>query len=229
MLGIHNSSQSQETLYITELEGIRIAILNYTYGTNGIALPEDMPFAVDMLEEEKVIADLKKAREQADFVIVCPHWGTEYRLTPDKNQKKWAQIFLEYGADLVLGTHPHVIEPVEWMTNEATGEQMLVYYSLGNFVNWTSGTVEGTANRMVGGMADVTIELDETGQAYIADYGVCAVVCHVEKKPNGITVYPLEEYTEELAGRNAIRSQDAEFSYSYCVDLCNQIWGTLWN
>lgn len=229
VLGIHDSAQSQENLYITEVEGIRIAILNYTYGTNGVALPEDMPFAVDLLEEEKVKEDLTRAGEQADFIIVCPHWGTEYVLHPDSSQKKWAQLFLDYGADLVLGTHPHVIEPVEWLTDETDGKQMLVYYSLGNFVNWTSGTVKGTANRMVGGMATVTIELDETEKAYIADYGVRAVVCHVENRPNGITVYPLEDYTEELAGQNAIRSQDDDFSYSYCVDLCNQVWGDLWN
>lgn len=229
VLGIHDSAQSQENLYITEVEGIRIAILNYTYGTNGVALPEDMPFAVDLLEEEKVKEDLTRAGEQADFIIVCPHWGTEYVLNPDSSQKKWVQLFLDYGADLVLGTHPHVIEPVEWLTDETDGEQMLVYYSLGNFVNWTSGTVKGTANRMVGGMATVTIELDETGKAYIADYGVRAVVCHVENRPNGITVYPLEDYSEELAGQNAIRSQDDDFSYSYCVDLCNQVWGDLWN
>ena len=105
---------------------------------------------------------------------------------------------------------------------------MLVYYSIGNYVNWTSGTVDGTANRMVGGMANVTIGLDENGTAYIADYDVEAVVCHVEKKTNGITVYPLTEYTEELARNNAIRSQDADFSLEYCIELCDEVWGALW-
>ena len=121
VLGIHDSAEDQEELYIIEIEGIRIAILNYTYGTNGISMPKDMPYAVDMLTEDAVIEDLKRAKEQADFVIVCPHWGTEYRLTPDKSQKKWTQLFLEYGVDLVLGTHPHVIEPIELLTNEETG------------------------------------------------------------------------------------------------------------
>ena len=228
VLGIHDSAEDQEELYIIEIEGIRIAILNYTYGTNGISMPKDMPYAVDMLTEDAVIEDLKRAKEQADFVIVCPHWGTEYRLTPDKSQKKWTQLFLEYGVDLVLGTHPHVIEPIELLTNEETGAQMLVYYSIGNYVNWTSGTVDGTANRMVGGMANVTIGLDENGTAYITDYDVEAVVCHVEKKTNGITVYPLTEYTEELARNNAIRSQDADFSLEYCIELCDEVWGALW-
>ena len=228
VLGIHDSEDDRDELYITEIEGIRIAILNYTYGTNGIALPKDMPYAVDMLKEEKVTADIRRAKEQADFVIVCPHWGTEYRLKPDNSQKKWTELFLKEGVDLVLGTHPHVIEPVEWLVNEETGDQMLVYYSIGNFVNWTSGEGKGVANRMVGGMAEVTIELDETGEACVADYAVEAVVCHVEPHTNGITVYSLSEYTEELAEKNAICHQDNSFSLTYCQELCDEVWGELW-
>ena len=228
VLGIHDSKEDQDELYVTEIEGIRIAVLNYTYGTNGIAMPKDMPFAVDMLEKTAVKEDIRMAKEQADVVIVCPHWGTEYRLAPDEGQKQWAELFLEEGVDLVLGTHPHVIEPVELLTDAETGEQMPVFYSIGNFVNWTSGKGEGVANRMVGGMPNITIERDETGNAYIADYSITAIVCHVEKKTNGITVYPLSEYTEELAGQNAIKNQDPAFSLEYCTNLCNEIWGDLW-
>lgn len=228
VVGINDSAEDQETIFIIEKEGIRIAILNYTYGTNGIAMPKDMPYAVNMLKEDKVIADLQAAEKLADFVVVCPHWGTEYRLQPDKSQKKWTELFLEYGTDLVLGTHPHVIEPIEWLTNETTGESMLVYYSIGNYVNWTSSSGDGIANRMVGGMANITIQLDEEGKAYISEYGVTPVVCHPEKQTNGITVYLLEEYTEELAERNAIRSQDKNFSLQYCIDLCDKVWGELW-
>ncbi len=228
VLGINDSIENQNTIFVIEKEGIRIAILNYTYGTNGITMPKDMLYAVNMLKEDKVIADLQAADSLADFVIVCPHWGTEYRLQPDKSQKKWTELFLEYGADLVLGTHPHVIEPIEWFTNETTGDTMLVYYSVGNFVNWTSGKGDGVANRMVGGMANVTIQMDEEGKAYISEYGVTPVVCHPEKKTNGITVYLLKEYTEELAERNAIRSQDKNFTLQYCIDLCDKVWGDLW-
>ena len=228
VLGIHQNAEDKEELYITEAEGIRIAILNYTYGTNGIPLPKDMPFAVDLLEEEKVIRDIARAKELAEVVIVCPHWGTEYRLTPDSSQKKWTELFLEQGVDVVIGTHPHVIQPVEWLTNEETGEKMLVFYSLGNFVNWTSGKGTGVANRMVGAMANLTLERDESGEVYVAEYGVDAIVTHVENKTNGITVYPLAAYTKELAEQNAIRHQDDNFSLEYCVDLCNDIFGELW-
>lgn len=219
ILGIHDSAEDQEEIYVYEQEGIRIAILNYTYSTNGIALPEDMPYAVDLLKKERVISDLGRAKELADFVVVCPHWGTEYRLEEDSAQKEWAQLFADNGADLVLGTHPHVIEPVKWVDNT------LVYYSLGNFVNWTSGTREGVANRMVGGMAQITIGLDENGEAVIKDYGVMPLVCHLEQGFGGVTVYPLAEYTEELAERNEIVKQDASFTLEYCRELSENVFG----
>lgn len=229
VLGIHDSQESQDSIYIYEQDGIRIAILNYTYGTNGIPLPSDMPYAVDMLEQEQVVEDIAKAEELADFTIVCPHWGTEYELGVSSMQKKWTQIFLENGVDLVLGTHPHVIEPIEWVTDEETGREMLVYYSLGNFVNWTSGTGTGVANRMVGGMAQVTIEMSEDGETFIADYGVEPLVCHLQEGTNGVTVYPLEEYTEELGSSNEIGKQDNNFSLEYCEALCRKVWGEYFN
>lgn len=228
VLGINDSAEAQSDIYIYEQNGISVAILNYTYGTNGIPLPEDMPYAVNLLDKEKVTADIKLAEELADFTIVCPHWGTEYRLTSDSMQEKWTNIFLENGVDLVLGTHPHVIEPIEWVRDEASGHQMLVYYSLGNYVNWTSGTGAGVANRMVGGMAEITLSLDENDDVIISDYGVQALVCHVEDGVNGVTVYPLSEYPEELSARNAIISQDSSFSKDYCVRLCDEVWGELW-
>ena len=233
VLGIHDTADTSTACgaepVILELPDMKIAVLNYTYGTNGISLPEDMPYAVDMLEEEQVAADIQRAEELADFTIVCPHWGTEYRLSPDASQEKWTKIFAENGADLVLGTHPHVIEPVEWVADPESGHEMLVYYSLGNFVNWTSGTGTGTANRMVGGMAEVTIAKNDDGEVEITDYGVSPVVSHVTSGSGGVTAYFLTEYTEELSEENEIRAQDPEFSLEYCVNLCNSVWGNLWN
>ena len=232
VLGIHDTADTSTSCgadpSIIELGDIRIAVLNYTYGTNGISLPADMPYAVDLLNEEQVAADIQRAEELADFTIVCPHWGTEYRLTSDASQEKWTKIFAENGADLILGTHPHVIEPIEWVTDEASEHEMLVYYSLGNFVNWTSGTGEGVANRMVGGMAEVTITKNDHGEVEIADYGVKPMISHVASGPEGVTTYFLEDYPEELAEENEIVLQDPEFSREYCVNLCDSIWGDLW-
>lgn len=225
VLGIYASEEERDSLYIYEQEGMRIAILNYTYGTNGIPLPDGMPYAVDLLEKERVVNDLQRAESEADFTIVCPHWGTEYYLGISAEQQKWTQIFLENGADLVLGTHPHVIEPMEWVEDEENGNRMLVYYSLGNFVNWTSGQGEGVANRMVGGMAQVTLGRDADGAVEIVEYGILPLVCHVESGQGGVTVYPLEEYEAELAERNEIVRQDPAFSLEYCLELCREVWG----
>ena len=224
VLGVHDCAEEQDEVYTIEQNGIRIAILNYTYSTNGIPMPADMPYAVDMLEEEKVIEDIRKAEEQADFTIVCPHWGTEYALDISSMQEKWTDIFLSNGVDMVLGTHPHVIEPIEWVIDEETGHEMLVYYSLGNFVNWTSSSGEGIANRMVGGMARIILTQDETGKVYIKESGVDALVCHLEDGINGVTVYFLSDYTEELAEKNRIIEQDPAFSFQYCKELCEKVW-----
>lgn len=222
-LGINKSQEEQDNdIFIYEQDGMEIAILNYTYGTNGIKTPDDMPYIVNYMDEEKIIRDLQYAEENADFTIVCPHWGTEYVLTATDSQKKWAKIFMENGADLVIGTHPHVIEPVEMLTDE-NGNEMLVYYSIGNYVNGTSGTGEGTTNRMVGGIADVTITLNETGEVYIESYDVIPIVCHIDNKTE-YTVYYLSNYTEELAKKNHIVSQDVDFSLEACKNLVNTVW-----
>ena len=227
-IGINHSQEEQdERIYTYEANGIRVAVLNYTYGTNGIALPSGKPYLVNLLNVDKVRADIQKAEEIADFTIVCPHWGTEYRLTPDSSQEKWTNIFLEEGVDLVLGTHPHVIEPIEWVTDEE-GNEMLVYYSVGNFINGTSGTGHGVTNRMIGGIADVTLERNkESGKVEIIDYGVIPIICHIGEKTE-YTVYYMEDYTEEMASENRILSQDGEFSKALCESVVEEVWGDVY-
>ena len=190
-------------------------------------LPSDMPFAVAMLEENKVKADIQKANELADFVVVCPHWGTEYRHEQSAEQKYWAELFLENGVDLVVGTHPHYIQPVEMLTGE-NGEEMLVYYSLGNFINSTGESGRGTADRMVGGMAQVTIAKTEDGKTYIKEYGVEPLVTQLLYGPQEITTYKLEDYTEELAVQNRIIDKDDSFSLEFCQKLCREVFGELY-
>lgn len=223
-LGINESQDAQDDyIYIYEKDGIKIAILNYTYGTNGIATPKNMPYLVNYMEEEKVISDIQKAEELADFTVVCPHWGNEYYLGISSNQKYWTNIFLEQGVDLVLGTHPHVIEPVEWVFDDA-GHEMLVYYSLGNFVNGTSGTGAGVMNRCVGALADVTVGKNEAGEVVVLEYDAIPLVCHIAEGEE-YTVWYLEDYTEELAKKNLICSQDGDFSLENCKALVEQVWG----
>lgn len=225
ILGIHDSVEDQQEVYICEKNDIKIAILNYTYGTNGIKLPADMPYGVDYLSEEKVKKDLEFAEENADFTIVCPHWGTEYSLEPDGYQSKWADIFAQSGADLIIGTHPHVIEKIDWISRGNSDKDTLCYYSLGNFVNWTSGTGVGVSNRMVGAMARVTLKREANGEVIIEKYDALPLVSHVTSNKNGVTVYPLAEYTDEMASKNEIVYQASDFSLEYCRALVDKVMG----
>ena len=227
VLGVFESQNSYENdIYVYEQDGLKIAILNYTYGTNGIPLPADMPYAVALLDEEKIIADLIKADQLADFVMVCPHWGTEYQHKQSKEQEKWTKLFLEYGVDLVIGTHPHYIQPVEMLTGE-NGKEMLVYYSLGNFINSTNENGRGTANRMVGAMAKVTVAKSESGEAYVKAYDVEPLVTQLLYGMQEITTYKLSDYTENLASENRILDKDSVFSLQFCKDLCEAVFGDL--
>lgn len=219
--GINDSQKAQDTVYVTEKHGIRIAVLNYTYATNGIRTPAGMPYAVNYLEKERVNADLKKAGSLADFTVVCPHWGTEDSHTISESQKKWTKIFSDGGADLVIGTHPHVIQPVQWYTGD-DGHRMLVFYSLGNFINYTSGTGSKDTDRMCGEMAEVTVAKDAGGNAYIADYSAVPLVTQAAEGTGKITTYRFSDYTPELASKNRIISQDSAFSYEACRKIFDE-------
>ena len=156
-LGIQ--SEEQIDVYQTiARNGVRFAMLNYTYGTNGIALPKDSEDLVYLLtDEEQVRKDIEKARSDADFVIVFTHWGTENSEQTDAFQEKWTKVFLESGVDVVIGTHPHALQPYEVLADD-TGHKMLVYYSIGNFV---SAQPEKTCIK--GGMAAFTVSLTSDG------------------------------------------------------------------
>ena len=120
---------------IIERNGIRFAMLNYTYGTNGMKIPDENPHMVHLLDdEEQVRNDIKAAQSDADFIILFVHWGSEYANQPDAYQKKWTQLFLESKVDVVVGTHPHALQPYE-LLNDNSGHEMLVYYSIGNFIS----------------------------------------------------------------------------------------------
>lgn len=223
-IGISDSAE-KNNIVIKESKGIKIAFINYTYGTNGIPLPEGYPNAVTYLDAETIRSDTAYAKENADFVVVCPHWGTEYTHEADSNQKYWTQLFLECGVDLVIGTHPHVTEPIEVL--EQNGHSMTVYYSIGNFVNSTAQTGAGIADRMVGAMADVTLERDSAGNVRITDFGVIPLVTHLSEGYGGITTYKLSDYTEEMAQQNLIVASDPAFSLEYCKTLTEKVFGDL--
>lgn len=226
VIGMYDSKEDRDEIYVYEQQGIRIAILNYTYGTNGQPLPAGMSYAINLLEKSLIAQDVARAKEAADFVILCPHWGTEYVLEETGAQRRWAEFFLECGVDLVIGTHPHVIEPVEMLTDEE-GNEMLVYYSLGNYVNATSSEKNDIGIRMLGAMASVTIARNEEGEVYIKEYSAEPLVTYISDDQKTITTYPLELFTEEMAVESYTRRFDTDFSKEYCEEIWREVFGEM--
>ena len=221
--GIYDTAAESEKICVREVAGVKVAVLNYTYSTNGIDPPADMPWAVAMLDESKVEHDFALAREQADFIIVCPHWGIEYSHDVSNNQRAWAKYFAELGADVIIGTHPHVIEPVEEI-EAPDGKTVPVFWSLGNFINATAGTGSGTADRMVGAMAEVTVDL--TGEVpRVSGYRAVPLVTQMVTGRGAITTYFLSDYTEELAAQSEVVGRDPVFSRAWCGELVSEVLG----
>lgn len=138
--------------------GIRFAMFNYTYGTNGIRLPEECPYMVHLLEDEdRIRSEIETAKRENDIVLVFAHWGTEYEEEPDDFQKKWTRVFLESGVDVVVGTHPHALQPYEVLQDQ-DGHEMLVWYSIGNFVS-----AQHEQSCVKGGAAEFTVSLTTDG------------------------------------------------------------------
>ena len=215
MVGI-NEASSDDTIPLLEIDNVTFAILNYTYGPNMETLSSDLRGRLNMLcnyDEKtgridftslnpKVLEDIEKADELADIVIVCPHWGTEYQSKPSTYQQKFSLAMTEAGADLIIGTHPHVPQPVEWITAE-NGNTALCYYSLGNYVSTQKKTL-----CMLEGMAWVNFHVTEN-EVYISEKGtgVLPLVCQYTSNPVRLDrVYLLEDYTEDLASSHGIRN-----------------------
>lgn len=158
-LGIQCQNETEYQPYkIIVRNGVRFALLNYTYGLNGMEIPASNSNMVHLLSnEDRICHDIEMAKSEADFTIVFVHWGTENSKEIDEFQQKWVKIFQENKVDVVIGTHPHVLQPYEVLVDDS-GHRMLVYYSLGNYISAQS---EKTCTK--GGMAKFTIGLTQDG------------------------------------------------------------------
>lgn len=142
----HDASQREKLVpFIKDIKGFKIGFLNYTYGTNGIEPRDGMEVA--MIDRDRMAREIEKTRKAgAEIVVVTVHWGVEYVLTQNRNQEELAKFLLDHGTDLVIGSHPHVIQPMMVVDNEKTGKKSLVVYSLGNFIsNMKTGDTRGGA------------------------------------------------------------------------------------
>lgn len=199
---------------LLEIQGCTFAFLNYTYGPNSASVSAAISDQMDMLcavnessrridfttINPQVLADIALADTLADVVVVCPHWGTEYADTPSSYQETFAMQMTAAGADVIIGTHPHVVQPITWITAE-NGNRALCYYSLGNYVS-----TQKNAKSMLEGLAWVTFHVSESGVSIAEERtGVIPLVCHYSSGPVRLkNVYLLENYTEKLAQSHGI-------------------------
>lgn len=215
MLGIHEDEADAEEISVIERNGIKIAFLNYTYSLNGYTLPKGKEYMVDLLDEDKIRSDMAKAKSMSDAIVVFPHWGNEYQNYPAENQMKWAQLFADCGATVIVGHHPHVIQPL-LSVRSINGTVVPVYYSLGNSVS-----NQNDYQNALCAMADFKIVKDENGvrceQALIKP-----VVTHMET--DYYSLYLLEDYTEDLAKRHKHRGKYGQrFSVEAYAEVFNEI------
>lgn len=127
-------SRREKVPFIKNINGIKVGFLNYTYGTNGIE-PRDGA-EVSLIDRDRIAAEMRATRlAGAEILCVCMHWGVEYVLLPNINQKEMASFLIEQGADLIIGGHPHVIQPFKVVHNEKEDKDVLLVYSLGNFIS----------------------------------------------------------------------------------------------
>lgn len=163
-VGSYSSAAERNEIKVLEKNDITYTMLNYTYGTNGIAIPQGKDYLVNVWSavtgtpetnkeyisyKEQVKKDIEAVRDKVDVLIVAMHWGVEYTHVPTSFEKDSAKFLADLGVDIIIGTHPHVIQPVEWI------DDTIVFYSLGNFLS--AQLNDQNYNKMVGLMSSLTI------------------------------------------------------------------------
>lgn len=193
-----NPQERDEPLMLSK-DGLSLALLSYTYGTNGIPIPEGKPYLVNLIDHELMKKDIARAREKgADLVAVALHFGDEYKRLPNAFQKQTAESALQYGADLILGAHPHVVQPYEWKTVTLADGQVhkgLIAYSLGNFISSQRWDYKD-----VGAILKLTLHKGENGEASIEHAEMIPTYVYFSRK-NGkrsYVIYPVPQTLEKL-------------------------------
>ncbi len=150
-LGTYKTQEERNEVFITDVKGVKIAFIDYTYGTNGIPVPSDKQFCVNLIDKDLIKKDIKAAQSKdVDMIVACMHWGTEYRTTANTEQEELADFLFQNGVDVILGNHPHVLEQMEKRTvtlEDGTTKDGFVIYACGNFI--CDQNAENTRNSII--------------------------------------------------------------------------------
>jgi len=212
-VGVFRSEEQRKTeKKIIEKNGISVGFLSYTYGLNGFPLPRDKPWLVGVIDKEVMAREIDALRPDCDILLVSMHWGNEFLHTVSAAQKDLAAFLAEHKVDIVIGHHPHVTEPMA-VIPRPDGGTLTVYYSLGDFLSHTQA--DNTPDTMTGALAHITITKtvakDET-TCVVSAAGVIPTVCHYNYDRNTpFVVYPLWDYTDELASIHYKKNMTVEY------------------
>lgn len=198
--GTASSEADASRIATIERNGITFTLLDYTYGVNGYEASDLPSYAVNFIDKNRIAADVSRAREQADVVLVAMHWGTENLMEADDYQTEYAQYLADLGVDVVLGSHPHVIGPMTWL-NGKDGHRTLVAYSLGNFL---SRHESPQPKNELEGMLSCDFVRGENGSVGIENVVWTPLVNYTDGQT--YAVYALKDFTNELAANDAVFS-----------------------
>lgn len=217
-VGFYTGDDNVDIKYLT-VNNIKMAYLAYTYGTNGISIYDDTsPYVIRCEDFETIDRQVAIAKENADVVIVSCHWGIEDTNNTNIYQEHVAEHLNKIGVDVIIGTHPHVIQTVEWRTHPENGNKTLICYSLGNFI---SGQSKG--NNMLGGLFQFeivkTYDIDENATISIESPYFVPTITHYDANYTNIRNYMLADYTPDMAAKHGVRAYDSKFSYDYIENI----------
>jgi len=189
-VGSYDSLEARNTPIIKEKNGITYTMLSYTTVTNGLYPPNGKDYLTNIFTYEKAKTDIEKIRDKVDLVIVAMHWGQEYTHTPVEEQKTIAKYLSELDVDIIIGTHPHVLEPIEFV------DDTLVVYSLGNFISSQIGI-----NKLTGALVSLdiikTVNKDNTSNIEINNIGAELIYTYYKNSKN-YKVIPYKDLTDEI-------------------------------
>jgi len=220
-LGIHRTEDDKTNHpVIISKNNFKVGFLAYTYGTNGIALPRGKPYLVSLINNETMAKEIDALRPLCDYLVVSVHWGDEYSPEPSPYQTSLAAFFAEHNVDLIIGHHPHVLQRFESL-QRANGKSTLCFYSLGNFL---SAHFRPEKEALLGGLAYV--KLKKTGEEIsVEETGFIPTLTHYDKNQSSFRIYPLSEYTEELAEKHWKRSNDRNMTLYFFNNRARELFG----
>ena len=219
--GLYSDGMENEGVVLRQQDGITFAFLSYTEYTNGIPTPSGAEAHVIYTSETETIqSQVELAAQLADFVIVSCHWGVENSHQVTSGQQQLAQQLADWGADLIIGTHPHVVQDAQWLTAQ-DGRQAFVAYSLGNSLSGQS-----QPDQMVGLILTMkfekTLRPDGSQTLGMSDPQLVPLVNHYDMGYSNIRLYLLRDYPEELALQHGVRAEHPEFDRTYIQNLLQQ-------